>query len=93
MPETCTAQGRCTPTTASLQALVEQAGAARPGCYANAYDIAGPMQVLPGGRRVYRVRLAPELTSAWGRRLPMEALVPTYDQQVRWTGFFYPRGC
>lgn len=93
MPETCTPQGHCTPSPSSLQALVAQAGAARPGCYGNAYDIVGPPVLLPGGRRAYRVSLAPELLAAWGRRLPRRALVPTYDQQVRWTGFFYPRGC
>lgn len=93
LPETCTQQGRCTPTTAKLQALVEQAGGERPGCGGNAYDMVGPVAVLPDGRRAYRVRLAPELMAAWGRRLPNHALVPTYDRQDRWTGQFFARGC
>jgi hypothetical protein len=93
LPETCTAQGRCSPTPDALQAMVEQAGAARPGCAANAYDIVGRVVVLPGGRHAYRVRLAPELSAAWGQRLPSQALVPTHDRQQRWTGFFFARGC
>jgi hypothetical protein len=93
LPERCTAQGRCEPTPPELQALVQRAGAARPGCYGNAYDIVGPVITLPGGRQAYRVSLAPELVAAWGKRLPLQALVPTYDRQQQWTGFFVARGC
>jgi hypothetical protein len=93
LPETCTPQGRCTATPAALQTSVEQAGAARPGCAGNAYDIVGPVIDLPGGRRAYRVSLAPELRAAWRTRLPAEAVVPTYDHQGHWTGLFFARGC
>jgi hypothetical protein len=93
LPETCTPQGHCTAAPSALQAAAEQAGATRPGCFGNAYDIIGPVITPPGSRRVYRVALAPELVSEWGTRLPRQALVPTCDAQQVWTGFFFARGC
>lgn len=91
--ETCDQWGRCTPVADNVQRLAAHAGEERAdSCYGNAYDIEGVV-TLPDGRRAYRVRLAETLEPKYADKLPLQALVPTYDYQRRWTGFFYSRGC
>ena len=91
--ETCDPLGRCQPAPDDIRRQVDKAAQERIGeCVPYAYEVE-QMVTLPGGRKAYQVRLSEELTPKHGTRLPKEALVPTYDYQGRWTGFFNPKGC
>jgi hypothetical protein len=98
LSENCDELGRCKPLSQDVQALADQAGAERADtCFANAYEFTqeegASVVVLPNGRKAYRLRLAEAIAPKYGKRLPAELLVPTYDYHGRWTGFFLPRGC
>lgn len=93
LSESCDEMGRCTPVNSTLQKLARRAGEERQdSCYGNAYEIEG-IVTLPGGRAAYKVRLAESLEPKYEGKLPATALVPTYDFQGKWTGFFFARGC
>jgi len=97
--EACSPDGRCRPLAPALVALIRRAGAAREdSCYGAAYELEpGPGELkrlrLPGGRWVYRMRLADSLRPAYTGRLPTELLVPSRDAHGRWVGYFFSRGC
>ncbi len=98
LSEACDDEGHCSPLPHDIQLLADEAGAERAdSCLANAYDFMtedGPsIEVLPNGRHVYHIRLAASLTVKYGKLLPAELRVPTYDYSGRWTGFYLSRGC
>ena len=97
IPEACDSTGRCRPISKEVQDLAAKAGQENEGtCYGNAYGFAEEVPdvvKLPGGRNAYRVVLDPALVPKYGKHLPLQLLVPTYDSSGAWTGFFYARGC
>ena len=97
LTESCDARGRCQPLPAKVQELAVEAGNYNvETCYGNAYvfsDYDAKVVTLPTGRKAYKVQLAPSLVAKFGKELPLELLVPTYDFRGKWTGFHYSRGC
>lgn len=96
--ETCTPDGQCQPLSEQRLQVVEKAGEDRPdSCYKNAYDLDTSQGTfltrLPGGRLVYRAKLALSLVPKYQGKLPDKLLVPVYDDTGKWTGFHAPYPC
>lgn len=91
--EVCDSLGECRPTSPAQRRLADDAALTRsPNCPLPAYLVEGITQ-LPTGRRVYQVRLAPELWPQFAHQLPVQALVPVRGFDGQWSGMFNPQPC
>lgn len=91
--EVCDSLGECRPTTPAQRRLADDAALTRsPNCPLPAYLVEGVTQ-LPTGRRVYQVRMAPELWPQFAHQLPVQALVPVRGFDGQWSGMFNPQPC